>query len=110
MAKLQAARPDVLFLVLTPGPGAQALRERQKIGWSEVVMVSAGPLTDERHLALAGDAAEGVEGLSLWPDPVTSELPGVKTYRGAMQQHFGKNEPNRSSLSGYFAALLFSEG
>src|SRR3989441_13140884 len=56
MAKLQAARPDVLFLVLTPGPGAQALRERQKIGWSEVVMVSSGPLTDERYLALAGDA------------------------------------------------------
>src|SRR3989449_11641392 len=50
MAKLQAARPDVLFLVLTPGPGAQALRERQKIGWIEVVMVSSGPLTDERYL------------------------------------------------------------
>src|SRR5256886_2206225 len=65
MAKLQAARPDVLFLVLTPGPGAQALRERQKIGWSEVVMVSSGPLTDERYLALAGDASEGVEDLSI---------------------------------------------
>ena len=110
IAKLQAASPQVTFLVLTPGPGAQALKERQKIGWTETVMVSSGPLTDEKYLGLAGDAAEGVEGLSLWPDPLTSELPGVKAYRAAMQKYFDKNEPNRYSLSGYVAAMLFAEG
>jgi len=110
IAKLQAARPQITFLVLTPPAAAQVLKERRKIGWTDTVMVSSGPLTDERYLALAGDAAEGVEGLSLWPDPVTSELPGVKIYRGAMQKYFGTNEPNRYSLSGYFAAMLFSEG
>src|SRR5262249_13448154 len=41
IAKLQAARPEVTFLVLVPGPGAQALRERQKVGWTDTVMVSA---------------------------------------------------------------------
>jgi len=110
IARLQAAKPQVVFLVLTPGPGAQALRERQKIGWTDTLMVSSGPLTDERYLALAGAAAEGVEGLSLWPDPAASTLPGVVAYREAMQKHFGKNEPNRYSLSGYFAAMLFTEG
>ena len=110
MAKLQAAKPEVLFIVLTPGPGAQALKERQKIGWTGVVMVSSGPLTDERYLALAGDASEGVEGLSLWPDPVASDLPAMKLYRERMQKYFPKNEPNRYSLSGYFAAMLFAEG
>ena len=110
MAKLQAAKPQVTFLVLTPGAGAQTLKERQKIGWTDTLMVSSGPLTDERYLALAGDAAEGVEGLSLWPDPVTSDLAGMKAYREAMQKYFPKNEPNRYSLSGYFAAMLFTEG
>src|SRR6266581_2972357 len=110
VAKLQAARPEVTFLVLVPGAGAQALKERQKIGWTETVMVSAGPLTDERYLSLAADAAEGVEGLSLWPDPVTSDLPGVRQYREVMRRYFPKNEVNRYSLSGYFAAMLFSEG
>ena len=110
MAKLQAVKPEVLFIVLTPGPGAQALKERQKIGWADVVMVSSGPLTDERYLALAGDAAEGVEGLSLWPDPVASDLPAMKLYREHMQKYFPKNEPNRYSISGYFAAMLFTEG
>src|SRR5438876_7763349 len=110
IAKLHAARPEVLFLVLTPGPGAQALRERQKIGWTEAVMVSSGPLTDERYLALAADAAEGVEGLSLWPDPLASDLPGVRLYRERMKRYFPGNEVNRYSLSGYFAAMLFTEG
>ena len=95
---------------LTPGPGAQALRERQKIDWTEVIMVSSGPLTDERYLSLAGSAAEGVEGLSLWPDPLTSDRPGVKQYREHMQTYFPGNQPNRYSLSGYFAAMLFTEG
>jgi branched-chain amino acid transport system substrate-binding protein len=110
IAKLQAAKPEVTFLVLTPGPGAQALKERQKIGWNDTLMVSSAPLTDERYLGLAGEAAEGVEGLSLWPDPLTSDLAGVKLYRDQMQKYFGKNEPNRYSLSGYFAAMLFAEG
>src|SRR2546421_2363697 len=110
IAKLQAARPQVTFLVLTPPAGAQALKERQKIGWTETLMVSSGPLTDERYLALARDAAEGVEGLSLWPDPLTSDPPGVRLYREHMQKYFLQNEPNRYSLSGYFAARLFAEG
>ena len=110
VAKLQAAKPEVTFLVLVPGPGAQALKERQKIGWTDTIMVSTGPLTDERYLALAGDAAEGVEGLSLWPDPVSSDLPGVKLYREHMRRYFPQNEPNRYSIAGYFAAMLFAEG
>jgi branched-chain amino acid transport system substrate-binding protein len=110
IAKLQAAKPEATFLVLTPGPGAQALKERQKIGWTDTVMVSSGPLTDERYLALAGTASDGVEGLSLWPDPLVSDLPGVKLYREHMGKYFPKNEPNRYSLSGYFAAMLFVEG
>lgn len=109
VAKLQAAKPEVTFLVLVPGPAAQALKERQKIGWNDTLMVSTGPLTDERYLALAGEAAEGVEGLSLWPDPVTSDLPGVKLYRERMQKYFPSNGPNRYSLAGYFAGRLFAE-
>ena len=110
IAKLHAAKPEVTFLVLVPGPGAQALIERRKIGWTNTLMVSTGPLTDERYLALAGDAAEGVEGLSLWPDPLLSDLAGVKRYREHMQKYFPKNGPNRYSIAGYFAAMLFTEG
>ena len=110
IAKLQAAKPEVTFLVLTPGPAAQALKERQKIGWSDTLMVSTGPLTDETYLALAGDASEGVEGLSTLPDPVRSDLAGVRLYREQLLKYFPKNEPNRYSLAGYLAGMLFAEG
>src|SRR3990172_2759349 len=90
MAKLQAAKPEVLFIVLTPGPGAQALKERQKIGWTDVMMVSSRPPTHQRYLALAGDASEGVEGLSLWPDPVASDFAAMNLYREQMQKYFPK--------------------
>ena len=52
IAKLQAAKPEVTFLVLTPGPAAQALQERQKIGWSDTLMVSTGP-PPTRHIWLS---------------------------------------------------------
>lgn len=109
IAKLRAARPEVTFLVLVPGPASRALRERQRTGWSDTLMVAMGPLTDERYLALAADAAEGVEGLSYWPDPLTSDLPGLQLYRAYMQKYFPKNEPNRHSLAGYFGGMLFTE-
>src|SRR5207245_6553879 len=68
-------------------------------------------LTQRRELGVAGEgAAVGVEGLWWWPDPLTSDLAGMKQYRDAMQKYFAKNEPNRYSLAGYFAAMLFAEG
>jgi ABC-type branched-subunit amino acid transport system substrate-binding protein len=81
VARLKAAKPDVTFLVLVPGPAALALRARQKIGWTDTLMVSTGPLTDEKYLALSADAGNGVEGLSFWPDPATSDLPGCSSRR-----------------------------
>jgi branched-chain amino acid transport system substrate-binding protein len=109
ITKLRAARPEVTLLALVPGPAAFALRERRKIGWTDTVMVSTGPLTDERYLGLAADAAEGVEGLSYLPDPVTSDLLAVQVYRAQMQKYFPGSEPNRYSLAGYYAAMLFTE-
>lgn len=109
IAKLRAAKPEVTLLALVPGPAASALRERRNLGWTDTLMVSMGPLTDERYLALAADASEGVEGLSFLPDPATSELPAVQVYRALMQKYFPGNEPNRYSLAGYYAGILFTE-
>src|SRR5207253_11333241 len=61
IAKLRAAAPQVSFLVLTPGPGAQALKERQKIGWTGTVMVPSGPLRGETSPGLGGVVADGEE-------------------------------------------------
>ena len=110
IARLRALRPDVAFLISTPRPAGEVLKERLRVGWSETVIVAVGPLLDEGFLTVAGGVADGVEGLALWPDPLTSDLPGVKRYREHLAKHFPGTVPNRASLSGYVAAMLFTEG
>jgi len=107
---LKAANPDVILLALTPTPAAALLKQREKIGWTGVLMVAVGPLVDDRYLALAASAADGVEGLALWPDAATSSQAGVVQYREDLARAFRKNPPNAYSLPGYFAAMLFAEG
>lgn len=112
IAKLKGANLDACLLVCTPKPGAAALREAHKQGWTGTKLVSSGPLTDEKFIILSGGVGEGVWGLSLWPDPVHSDAPAVVEYRKIMHE-YGKdknNKPNRYSLYGYFYAKLFVQG
>ena len=110
VARLRGLKPEVTVLLSTPRSAGEVLKERLRIGWSETLMVAAGPLLDEGFLTVAGGVAEGVEGLALWPDPLTSDLPGVRRYRQHLVAHFPGRAPNRASLAGYFAAMLFAEG
>src|SRR5207247_841476 len=72
VAKLQGAKPEVTFLVLVPGPAVQALRERQKIGWTETLMVSVGPLIT---------ALEGIRGFESGILPPLTIGPGHETQK-----------------------------
>ena len=112
VAKLRKANLDACLLVATPPPGATFLKEAHKQGWKNTKIISSGPLTDEKYINLSGGVGEGVWGLSLWPDPVNSQLPAVVEYRKIVDK-YGKDKdktPNRYSLYGYFYAKLFVEG
>ncbi len=112
VAKLRKANLDACLLVATPPPGATFLKEAHKQGWKNTKIISSGPLTDEKYINLSGGVGEGVWGLSLWPDPVNSQLPAVAEYRKIVNK-YGKDKdktPNRYSLYGYFYAKLFVEG
>ncbi|NIQ38639.1 MAG: ABC transporter substrate-binding protein [Proteobacteria bacterium] len=109
VAKLKAANLDAVLLVLTPRPGGMFLKQAHKVGWTESKLISSGPLTDEKFIILAGGVGESVWGLSLWPDPVNSKMPGVVEYREILEKYAPGHVPNRFSLYGYFYAKLFSE-
>lgn len=110
VAKMMGANLDACLLALVPGPGAQVLKEAAKAGWKKTKLVSAGPLTDEKFIILSGGEGDGVWGLSLWPDPVHSQLPAMKKYREVMAKYRPGHTPNRYSLYGYFYTALFVEG
>jgi branched-chain amino acid transport system substrate-binding protein len=109
MAKLQQADLDVLLVILVPGPGAMAIKEAKKAGWTKTKLISSGPLTDEKFIILAGGEGEGVWGFSLFPDPVHSMKPAVVEYRKILEKQVPGHVPNRYSLFGYFYAKLFGE-
>jgi ABC-type branched-subunit amino acid transport system substrate-binding protein len=112
VAKLKKANLDACLLVATPPPGATFLREAHKQGWKNTKIISSGPLTDEKYINLSGGVGEGVWGLSLWPDPVNSNVPAVVEYRKIMEDYGTDRDktPNRYSLFGYYYAKLFVEG
>jgi branched-chain amino acid transport system substrate-binding protein len=110
MAKIQQANPEILLLILVPGPGAMAIKEANKMGWTKTKLISSGPLTDEKFIILSGGEGEGVWGFSLWPDPVHSKKPAMVEYRKILEKYAPGHTPNRYSLFGYFYAKLFAEG
>jgi len=109
MAKLKQADLDALMVILVPGPGAMAIKEAKKGGWTKTRLISSGPLTDEKFIILADGEGEGVWGFSLWPDPVHSKKPAVVEYRKILDKYSPGHVPNRYSLFGYFYAKLFAE-
>jgi len=109
MAKLSQDNLDALWMILTPGPGAMAIKEAKKEGWTKTKLFATGPLTDESFIILSGGEGEGVWGFSDWPDPVHSKKPAIAEYRAALQKYAAGHVPNRYSLFGYFYAKLFAE-
>jgi branched-chain amino acid transport system substrate-binding protein len=109
MAKLGQADLDALLVILVPGPGAMAIREAKKAGWTKTKLIASGPLTDEKFIILSGNQGEGVWGFSLWPDPVHSQKPAVVEYRKILEKYAPGHVANRYSLFGFFYAKLFCE-
>jgi branched-chain amino acid transport system substrate-binding protein len=110
VAKMSGANLDACLLAVVPGPGAQVLKEAAKTGWKKTKLISSGPLTDEKFVILSGGEGEGVWGLSLWPDPIHSQLPAMKKYREVLAKYRSGHTPNRYNLYGYFYTALFVEG
>ncbi len=109
-SKLKANKTQALIMALYVKQAAAVLKERKKIGWDEVTLVSTGPLTDEKFLNVGGGLGEGVIGMSLYPDPVRSMKPAIVEYRKILEKYYPGHEPNRYNLYGYLYTKLFVEG
>ena len=109
MSKLAALNPDIVLMALYPAGARKAIEAKADLGW-DVRLVSAGPLTDEQYLNVAGGEAEGTIGFCHYPDPNESEAPGIARYRSALEKYFPGHAANRYSLYGYVFGQLVVEG
>lgn len=109
MGTLAALRPDIVLMALYPAGARKAIEAKAALEW-DVRLVSAGPLTDEQYLNVAGGEAEGTIGFCHYPDPNESDVPGITRYRSLLEEYFPGHEANRYSLYGYVFGQLIVEG
>lgn len=110
MRALRELEPEVVIMALYPAGARKVVEAKASLGWSEVRLVSSGPLTDEQYLNVEGGHAEGTLGFCHYPDPNESDAPGIVEYRKLMATHFPGHELNRYSLYGYVFGKLVVEG
>jgi ABC-type branched-subunit amino acid transport system substrate-binding protein len=110
MRALRELEPDVVIMALYPAGARKVVEAKASLGWSDVRLVSSGPLTDEQYLNVEGGHAEGTLGFCHYPDPNENDEPGIVEYRRLMAKYFPGHELNRYSLYGYVFGLLVVEG
>ena len=110
MRALRASEPDAVIMALYPEGARKVIEAKAELGWSDLRLVSSGPLTDEQYLSVPGGFANGTLGFCHYPDPNTSDAPGVAAYRELMKDHFPGKALNRYSLYGYVVGTLVVEG
>jgi len=109
MKALRDLAPDAVIMALYPAGARRVVEAKAALDW-DVTLVSSGPLTDEQYLNIEGGAAEGTLGFCYYPDPDTSDAPGIVDYRRLMNDYFPGHPLNRYSLYGYVFGRLVVEG
>jgi branched-chain amino acid transport system substrate-binding protein len=110
MNALRELKPDVVIMALYPAGAKKVVEAKASLGWSDVRLVSSGPLSDEQYLNVEGGHAEGTLGFCHYPDPNESDAPGIVEYRQLMAKYFPGHALNRYSLYGYVFGKLVVEG
>ena len=106
VARLRAARCDLVVLATVVRETVAAMSEARKIGWDVDMLVTASGYSAQTH-ELGGAAVEGLYGVSVLPHPyaegANSQLAAwIERYRARF-----KAEPNVWSVMGYTLADLF---
>ena len=106
IARLRAARCDLVVLATVVRETVAAMAEARKIGWEVDMLVTASGYSAQTH-ELGGAAVEGLYGVSVLPHPyaegANSQLAAwIERYRARFNA-----EPNVWSVMGYTLADLF---
>jgi ABC-type branched-subunit amino acid transport system substrate-binding protein len=104
-----ADKADAVVMALYPAQAKTLMAAKAELNWNGR-MISVGPLTDEKYLALPEGRADGTLGFCYYPDPDIAKEAGVETYRQAMAKFHPGHPLNRYSLYGYVFGKLIVEG
>jgi branched-chain amino acid transport system substrate-binding protein len=105
LTKFRALNPDLLYLTSMYNDGALISKQRQKLGWNDVMVMGAGSLYSPKFIELGGDAVENVyTSCVFFPDEPRPEVQQfVKGFEEAYQQ-----TPNVFAAVAYDSAKLLA--
>lgn len=106
IARLRAARCDLVVLATVIRETVAAMSEARKIGWDVDMLVTASGYSAQTH-ELGGAAVEGLYGVSVLPHPYAD---GANSQLAAWIERYHARfnaEPNVWSVMGYTLADLF---
>ena len=107
--KLIAQRPDVIVQVATYAASAGFVREARAVGYGgqfyNVSFVGTAALS-----AALGKEAEGVVVTQVVPSPFKTTHPIAREFLAALAKSDKKVQANYSTMEGFLAARLFTEG
>lgn len=106
--KLQQSGADTVFFAATPGSGAPALKEMDKLGYNPKKLLTF-VLNDPQLFQVAGTAANGVYSSTFTP-LLDSNDPKVTEYLSFMKKYQPNDPPGNFSEWGYVGAQIFVEG
>lgn len=101
MARIRAAKPDVVFQFHPGGLGIAFMRQYKQAG-IDIPMVVAAPSLDERTLEAVGDAVEGFNVSGHWN--IDFDNPANRRFVAEFQKAFGRT-PTMYASQGYDTAL-----
>ena len=106
-AKVQATRPDALFVFFSGGTAVQFVKDFDAFGLKDrVTLAGAGWLVSPLHLAAQGSAAAGVLGILNYVP--TIDMPANRRFQDAYQARHGRIG-SEFAVQGYDAARLIVE-
>lgn len=105
---LREANPDVVLLMCITKPGAQFVREAQRLGWSPQFLAQ-NTMGDPITVDLAGDALEGVR-VILFTAIETMDTPAVKEANEVVRKYHPQTAPGYWTYLGIAGAKVFVEG
>ena len=107
--KLVALKPDVIVQVCTYAASAEFVREARAAGYGGQ-FYNVSFVGTQALLSALGKEAEGVVVTQVVPSPFKTSHPVAREFLAMLAKSERKIQPNYSSMEGFLAARMFSEG
>ncbi len=106
LEKFRTLQPEVLHLCSMYKDAAMVSKQRQELGWDDVIFMGAGPLYSPQFIELAGEAAENMYiSTTFFPQ---NPRPEIQTFMQAYETRYN-SIPNVFDACGYDTLNLLAE-